>query len=337
MTKKILLILVTGVLSLTLMGAAWAEVTPTSVWNNFYGSATTYNGQPIPIGSVIDAYTTDNIHVGTWTVDSSGTYGFMPVYGNDDYTDGADEGETITFYINERLAVPGGPDSPTYSGSMGAVKHVNLSASATLGIEAVDMPEDEIVMRGDSVRFEVTVRNTGEGLDFYTIDASTAHSWVVHPMFGFAYAMPGETVTLHFVFVAPTAIAYEIDEEITFRVESGIDDSYFVEGSVMALVRIPTDVDDGDQIIPDVFQLNQNYPNPFNPTTTITFSLAKTSDTELEVFDLLGRQVEKMNLGRLGAGEHSVGFDGSSLASGVYFYRLTAGDRSEIRKMVLMK
>ena len=85
------------------------------------------------------------------------------------------------------------------------------------------------------------------------------------------------------------------------------------------------------------FALSQNYPNPFNPSTTIKFELPKSSQVVLTVFDILGRQVSVLVDDRRGAGVHVVKFDGSNLASGVYFYRIQAGDYVASKKMLILK
>lgn len=85
------------------------------------------------------------------------------------------------------------------------------------------------------------------------------------------------------------------------------------------------------------FSLSANYPNPFNPTTTIDFTLGVTGETSLVVFDLAGREVARLAGGVMSAGAHSVVFDASELASGVYFYTLNAEGFSTSRKMVLVK
>ncbi len=89
--------------------------------------------------------------------------------------------------------------------------------------------------------------------------------------------------------------------------------------------------------IPGEFRLYQNYPNPFNPTTTIRFTISQREHVTLKVFDVLGREVARLVEGELNAGEHSVVFDAKGLASGVYFYRLTAGTFIQHKKMVVLR
>lgn len=90
---------------------------------------------------------------------------------------------------------------------------------------------------------------------------------------------------------------------------------------------------------PQRFVLHQNYPNPFNPTTTITYDLATAGNLTLEVFDVLGRKVATLASGVQLAGKHAYSFNASQyrLASGVYFYRLSANGFSETKKLLLMK
>jgi hypothetical protein len=83
--------------------------------------------------------------------------------------------------------------------------------------------------------------------------------------------------------------------------------------------------------------LAQNYPNPFNPATTITYELPIASQVTLSVYDVLGREVSVLVNGRKNAGVHEVKFDGVNLPSGVYFYRLQAGDFCQSKKLVLLK
>jgi PKD repeat protein len=94
---------------------------------------------------------------------------------------------------------------------------------------------------------------------------------------------------------------------------------------------------DANSTIPTQFGLGQNYPNPFNPTTDISFSLPNAGHVKLEVFNICGQKVTTLANGIFNAGTHTVSWDGSRVSSGVYLYRLEAGDYVENRKMILLK
>jgi len=95
--------------------------------------------------------------------------------------------------------------------------------------------------------------------------------------------------------------------------------------------------DDLSQDLPGKFRLEQNYPNPFNPTTTINYALPQASQVKLTVYDILGRQVATLVNTRQQAGTHSINFDASRLASGMYLYRIEAGSFTQTRKLMLVK
>ena len=100
--------------------------------------------------------------------------------------------------------------------------------------------------------------------------------------------------------------------------------------------------DDDNSLVPQEFSLGQNYPNPFNPNTEITYNLPAQSDVRITVFNLLGQAVKEIVNDNLPAGPHVASWDGrdesgTTVASGIYLYRLTAGDRTLSRKMVLLK
>lgn len=89
--------------------------------------------------------------------------------------------------------------------------------------------------------------------------------------------------------------------------------------------------------IPRTFELKQNYPNPFNPATNFEFRIVNFGFVSLEVFDITGKIVAKLVNQNLNPGTYRVRFNGNSLSSGVYFYKLTAGDFSKTRSMMLIK
>jgi hypothetical protein len=87
------------------------------------------------------------------------------------------------------------------------------------------------------------------------------------------------------------------------------------------------------------FDLSQNYPNPFNPTTSISFSLPENfaGNVSMKVYDLTGKEVAVLVNGQMNSGLHSVTFDGSKLSSGIYFYKISAGSYSDVKRMILVK
>ena len=92
-----------------------------------------------------------------------------------------------------------------------------------------------------------------------------------------------------------------------------------------------------EQIIPKEYSLYQNYPNPFNPVTTIKFDIPNDGVVQLEIFDILGRRIITLVDEYKTAGSYEKVFNASSLASGVYVYKLQAGDFISSKKMILLK
>lgn len=91
------------------------------------------------------------------------------------------------------------------------------------------------------------------------------------------------------------------------------------------------------RIVPANFTLAQNYPNPFNPSTTIMYQIPMNGHVTMKVYDVLGREVRTLVNTIQRAGRYEVKMDGSGLASGVYFYTLTAAGYSATCKMIYMK
>jgi hypothetical protein len=307
-------------------------------WHDFYG-AVTFNGQPAPVGSIIDAYDPDGINCGKDTVTAAGSYGFLPVMWDDPYPpndttdEGAELGDTISFKVNGRDAVAVG--NVIWSG-MGEPDSVDLSATGIVAVTGVSFPNDTVAAPGDTIRLSVGVRNDGDGLDFYGVTSVSANGWTTVNKGTFTYANMSETVYVYFDVIVPV-FPGDTTDTISFSVFSYLDTSKHVDSSVQLVVSI-LDVDDEPFAeLPHGFDLHQNYPNPFNPTTTISFSLLSRSDVTLTVYNVLGQQVYRRDFGVLPSGDYDVEYNGAGATSGVYFYRLMTDLGAQTRKMVLLK
>ena len=95
--------------------------------------------------------------------------------------------------------------------------------------------------------------------------------------------------------------------------------------------------EEANNTLPRDLELNQNYPNPFNPSTTIQFQLNNAQDVTLDIYNTIGQHVKTLVDKRMLAGNHQVSFEADNLSSGVFFYKLTAGNRQITKKMVLVK
>lgn len=175
-------------------------------------------------------------------------------------------------------------------------------------------PSDDAAV--DSTRYAMTA-----GTNFDTTLVAGVNGSIFNLNAGLASIAPGDTV--QFVY----AVAYG----------NSLASMLAASDSAQARYDVLTSVENDNQPTPETYALHQNYPNPFNPSTTIEFSLAKRGPVSLEVFDVLGRSVKSLVAGTLAAGVHKVTFDASRLASGVYFYKLHAGDFTRTRKLILLR
>ena len=92
-----------------------------------------------------------------------------------------------------------------------------------------------------------------------------------------------------------------------------------------------------NNFIPNEYSLSQNYPNPFNPITHLEFGISELGFVSLKVYDVLGREIKILVNEIRPAGIYKIEFNGSNFASGVYFYRIEAGDFVQTKRMVLIK
>lgn len=115
------------------------------------------------------------------------------------------------------------------------------------------------------------------------------------------------------------------------------ESAYFYFAIKAVLEGQTSGVDDNGTQKVSTYGLSQNYPNPFNPTTTISYSIPKSSFVELKVFDMLGHEIQTLVSKEQSAGEYRVQFDASKLPSGMYLYSIQAGEFRASKKLLLIK
>ncbi|MBN1634681.1 MAG: T9SS type A sorting domain-containing protein [Ignavibacteria bacterium] len=131
---------------------------------------------------------------------------------------------------------------------------------------------------------------------------------------------------------------YEIDDTTGALVRTIISGASVFSGQyITKYVPGPVTGISGNNTAIDDFKLMQNYPNPFNPVTKIYFEIPKQSKVKLTVFDVLGREIKTIVNTDLTAGSYNYEFDAGNISSGVYFYKLQAGDYTAVRKMMLLR
>ena len=132
-----------------------------------------------------------------------------------------------------------------------------------------------------------------------------------------------------------------LTKEGAFIIVGGVErndpDSGSVAGGYQLLLKPSLVYVKDKNLKPNSFTLEQNYPNPFNPTTKITYSITKTDFVKLSVYNILGKEIASLVSKEEAAGQYEVEFNGNKLSSGIYFYRLQAGNNIQIRKMIFMK
>jgi hypothetical protein len=148
-------------------------------------------------------------------------------------------------------------------------------------------------------------------------------------------------LTVTFTAISPNGITVELDLEFTAML-AALDFTNLMPLLTVTDGAIVTAVSAEDVNLPTDFALDQNYPNPFNPETTIGYALPQKSDVRMTIFNTLGQLVRIVDRGVQPAGRHRLQWDGRNhtgeqVSSGVYYYQITAGSFSDVRKMLLIR
>lgn len=348
-------------------------VIPTNEWINVFCAEPTLDGQPLLPGDTIFVYDPDGILCGIDTLRQDSSYGFAPVYRDDIYSDedeGAEPGDTLSFAVNGLAVETAEPIIWTANGDKhGVCRFLATTEHLTvfIDIKPGSCPNPLNLtgnLESGKAMLPVAVLGT-EDFDVRDIDPSTITLAEV-PVVRWSYEDvsrpkedPEDTCTCH----SERGDGYgdltlKFDRADVADVLADAADWTYVplvltgeltDGTVIRgadCVRVQFNEKDrgnwaGKVSSPQDLALG-NHPNPFNPSTTISFALPEAEVVTLRVYDVRGRLVRTLADGSFEAGAHSVEWNGtdggnSPVASGVYFYRLTAGGVDQTRKMLLMK
>ena len=193
-----------------------------------------------------------------------------------------------------------------------------------------------IAGEGNGQIYDVEYKGTGDPAD--------ADNWDVNVIFDiwqYSGISPTSepTLTPRFFYGHPAGDMDGDGKDEYLFVNYSADFSVWAEDVYVWMIEIDkaVSVDDQTSLNPDKFELLQNYPNPFNPTTTIKYQIPENEFVSLKIYDVLGNEISTLVNENKSIGSYEVSFNASDLTSGVYFYKLTAGKLTQIKKMMLVK
>ncbi len=212
---------------------------------------------------------------------------------------------------------------------------INFTNAGPLKVDtfSVVQPNDSVVAITDLylTNFGTTADISNVTINLISIDSSVARITNSNTSFGkIPVGQSRKSV------IALAYINKNIADTNKFILQISSGGIYYWTDTLIVIPEDPTDVAFNNSL-PTEYSLSQNYPNPFNPSTTIKYSIPKRSNVTLKVFDVLGSEVNTLVNKEQPQGNYEVEFDGTELSSGIYFYRLKAGEFIETKKMLLIK
>jgi len=294
-------------------------------------------------GWIVDSYG-DIYHTSdggiNWTRQQSGTNGYYFLQA--EFAD-SNHGWVVTQYYNQSnnynfLRTSDGGDSWT------TVPNFAITGFEIMSIKFIDANQGWLVENGSST-YSVHIRKTTDGgltwSNQYEINqdwasaitfSDTCNGWVFAGYWNYHTTNGGLTWNTQETGGAEgTLAAAFVNPNVGWEVGYGGAILHTTDGGETFVASKPSSK------LPTHFSLEQNYPNPFNARTFISYTLPTAGKVTLEVFDVTGRKVATLMNGFQNPGRNRVPFDGTKLATGVYFYRLNVNGVSESRKMILMK
>ena len=203
-----------------------------------------------------------------------------------------------------------------------------------------EVVENTITSNADSTFYEVEaygqIKYGSKTVDCLRIK-STERIWTTTTVSGFPVSTTTTEIERYDFITADYLDAISVSKN-----ETPFDTIYSCAANLNSLDQLTPVVEYDNTALPQGYDLGQNYPNPFNPTTTISYALPRSADVTLEIINIAGQKVKSFDFGRQDAGNYTVEINlsddiSADLSSGVYFYKLTAGDFTRTRKMMLLK
>ena len=188
-----------------------------------------------------------------------------------------------------------------------------------------ELPGEIVLLIEDSTSFEM--RN-------FASDVDTPYenlSWTFEPS--------SSAIFYSYIPITDSLIIYSNNEPGVYRfyVTLTDDSSESYSDSINIQVNLPSDLFYSNMQIPSDFFVRQNYPNPFNPVTQIEFGIPDQAEVMVDIFDITGRSINTIINQKMQAGYHTVRFRANELPSGLYFYRVRAGQYESVKRMMLLK
>ena len=246
-------------------------------------------------------------------------------------------GGTVSWYSDAQMTVVSWVDVPAYGGGGPFSFQVILHANGRILFQYLNMNDP---LDAATVGIQNGTQTIGLQIAYNQAYAYSGLATLIktgwlscEPTSGTIPA--GETVTVSVIMDAS-----DLEENIyngSLTIDASDINGDLPQVVVPVTLDVNTAITEKDGGLPQAFALSQNYPNPFNAKTSIEFALPEAGKVDLSIYNMLGQKVATLVSGELLAGYHSVIWDASDITSGVYFYKITAGDKTEVHEMTLLK
>lgn len=244
----------------------------------------------------------------------------------------------LSFIVSELQAYPTGIAGRTKKTSTAGCGSCHNQGSTITGV----ITGPDTVTAGQTYTFTLTLTTTG-GSGKYGVDIAAKTGTLTAISGQGLVLMSSELVhSAGITWVNPKVITFSYTapasagtDTLYATVDRGQAGAYNWAPNKGVIVKLATGITNNE--IPVKFYLSQNFPNPFNPVTKINYGVAKATNVSVKVFDLLGKEVATLVNEYQASGNYFTTFDATLYPTGIYYYRIKAGDFSEVRKMSLIK